>query len=231
MKKNIYHLFRWSFKFILVFMSLSIFIIFGLRYFNPPISSFMIQAKIQSNADRVTQKWVSFEDMSPYIKIAVIASEDQKFFEHHGFDIESIKKAWVDIQQGKRIRGASTISQQLAKNLFLWPSKSFFRKGMEAYFTGLIELMWSKQRILEVYLNIIEFGQGYYGVESASQAYYNVSVKNLSIKQGALLAAVLPNPHRFHVNKPSRYIIKRRDWIVQQIKQLGGKVFLNKHFQ
>jgi monofunctional biosynthetic peptidoglycan transglycosylase len=165
---------------------------------------------------------VPINKISKYLTLAVIASEDQRFIDHSGFDIEEIKRAIEESGRGKRLRGASTISQQVAKNLFLWPHKSFFRKTLEAYYTFFIELVWSKQRIIEVYLNIAEFGNKIYGVENVAYIHFNKSAININEVEAALIAAVLPNPLKYSINKPSRYLIKRRDRILQQMKLMGG---------
>ena len=169
----------------------------------------------------IRYQWVSQEKISPNAIAAVIAAEDQRFFQHSGFDIDSIYSAidtWLD---GGRLRGASTISQQVAKNLFLSPARSFWRKGFEAWFTVLIENFWSKERILEVYLNIAEFGDHLFGIEAASRHYFGVSAKQLSARQAALLAATLPSPLRYRADRPSAYMRKRQSWIMGQMKNLG----------
>lgn len=171
--------------------------------------------------------WVSMHDISPNMALAVIAAEDQKFPQHWGFDLAAIEKA-LDHNERRpsRIRGASTLTQQTAKNLFLWDGRSWLRKGLEAGLTGGIELVWTKRRILTVYLNIVELGEGVFGVEQASQRYFNKSAKRLSASEAALLAAVLPNPLRFKVDAPSGYVIQRQQWILRQMDQLGGERFL-----
>ena len=158
--------------------------------------------------------------------VAVIASEDQQFPFHTGFDFNSIREAVRASERGKRLRGASTISQQVAKNLFLWPGHSFIRKGLEAYFTVLIETLWPKERILEMYLNIAQFGDGIYGVQAAAQRFWHKPASRLSSAEAASLAAVLPNPLRLHAERPSRYVIERRDWILAQMRDLGGAAYL-----
>lgn len=165
--------------------------------------------------------WVSSKNISPQMKLAVIAAEDQLFTSHWGFDFKSLKQAIEENMQGGRLRGASTLTQQTAKNLYLWGDKSLFRKAIEAYLTILIELLWDKQRILEVYLNIIEFGPGIYGVEAASREYFRKNAAQLSSAEAALLAAVLPNPYRLRVDKPSDYVRKRSQWIKQQMGSLS----------
>jgi monofunctional biosynthetic peptidoglycan transglycosylase len=171
----------------------------------------------------VKYKWVSMENISPWAGVAVIASEDQKFPTHNGFDVEAIRKVIKDREKGKGGRGASTISQQVAKNLFLWHGRNFFRKGLEAYYTVLIETLWPKERILEVYLNVAQFGPDVFGVEKASEIYWSKSAKDIGLQEAALLAAVLPNPVRFSAVKPSGYINRRKNWIIRQSYQIGGK--------
>jgi monofunctional biosynthetic peptidoglycan transglycosylase len=171
---------------------------------------------------------VPWEEISPHVALAVIAAEDQKFPVHRGFDLEQIDRAFTDAERGRRVRGASTISQQVAKNLFLWPGRSWFRKGLEAWFTVLIELLWPKQRILEVYLNIAEFGRGVWGVEAASRRFFGRPAKSLAREQAALLAAVLPNPKRFRAEAPSAYVKRRQAWILGQMQSLGGTAYLDR---
>ncbi|AEF47539.1 Monofunctional biosynthetic peptidoglycan transglycosylase [Serratia sp. AS12] len=171
--------------------------------------------------------WVSMDDISPQMALAVMAAEDQKFPEHWGFDVAAIEKALShNERRPTRIRGASTLSQQTAKNLFLWDGRSWLRKGLEAGLTSGIELVWTKRRILTVYLNIVEFGDGVFGVEEASQRFFNKPAKRLTASEAALLAAVLPNPHRFKASAPSGYVIQRQQWIMRQMRQLGGEGFL-----
>jgi len=165
--------------------------------------------------------WVSIDKISKNLQLAVVSSEDQNFLSHHGFDFEAIEKAMENNNKGKRIRGASTISQQTAKNVFLWPQRSWLRKGLEVYFTFLIELIWSKERIMEVYLNSIEMGNGIYGAEAASQYWFKKSAVQLSREEAAAIAAVLPNPRVYKANPASRYIQSRIQWIVQQMSYFG----------
>jgi len=160
--------------------------------------------------------------MSPNIRLAVMASEDQLFPDHNGFDIKSIKKALAKNKKSKRVRGASTISQQVAKNVFLWQGRSWFRKGMEVYFTFMIELLWSKQRILEVYLNVSEMGKGIFGIEAAAQTYFKKSAKKLTRTEAAMIAACLPNPKKYQVKPPSNYVNRRYPWILSQMNNLEG---------
>lgn len=178
---------------------------------------------------KLEHDWVSIDEISLNMPNAVIASEDQLFMEHNGFDIEGIVKAFKHNQRKKKIRGGSTISQQTAKNVFLFPSRTYLRKGLEAYFTVLIEFFWSKERIMEVYLNTIEMGDGIYGVEMASQIYYNKPAADLSKSQAALIAACLPNPRKFKVDNPTSYILNRKEKVKKQMRALSDEYrFLRK---
>ncbi len=202
-----------------------------LRWFTPMTSAMMLEARVQAwaaqqRSSRIDFQWASLEQISPHAAIAVIASEDQLFPFHAGFDFNSIREAVRASERGKRLRGASTISQQVAKNMFLWSGHSFVRKGLEAYFTVLIEWLWPKERILEMYLNIAQFGDGIYGVQAAAQRFWHTPALRLSSAQAALLAAVLPNPERLHAERPSRYVLQRRDWILGQMRALGGDAYL-----
>ena len=203
-----------------------------LRWFPPPSSAFMLQRQFTvlsaSPCERVDYQWQPWAELSLPTAVAVIAAEDQHFPEHFGFDVEAIVAAIKERQAGKRIRGASTISQQVAKNLFLWSGQSWLRKGIEVWLTGWIELVWPKQRILEVYLNIAQFGACLYGVQAAAQQYFNRNAKALTRHQSALLAAVLPNPVRYQVARPSGYIRTRQRWILKQMRQLGGVEYLQR---
>jgi monofunctional biosynthetic peptidoglycan transglycosylase len=202
-----------------------------LRWVPPPTSAFMIngfvQARLAHDAGwRLDYRWTPYERISRHAKLAVIASEDQKFAFHPGFDFEAIDAAIKERERGRRLRGASTITQQVAKNLFLWPGPSFVRKGLEAYLTMLIELCWPKQRILEVYLNVAEFGQGIYGVGAAAPRFFRTDPAHVSQAQGALLAAVLPNPRKLRVDHPSAYLYRRQAWIIEQMNALGGAGYI-----
>jgi monofunctional glycosyltransferase len=202
-----------------------------LRWFNPLTSAVMTEARVSAWAEqqhdyRTDFRWASLEQISPHVAIAVIASEDQLFPFHAGFDFNSIREAVRASERGKRLRGASTISQQVAKNLFLWSGHSFVRKALEAYFTVLIEALWPKERILEMYLNIAQFGDGIYGVGAAAERFWHQPALALSSSEAALLAAVLPNPLRLHAERPSRYVLQRRDWILGQMRDLGGAAYL-----
>lgn len=174
--------------------------------------------------------WVSMDAISPWMGLAVIAAEDQKFPEHWGFDVQAIEKALSHNERNEnRIRGASTLSQQTAKNLLLWDGRSWLRKGLEAGLTVGIETVWSKKRVLTVYLNIAEFGEGVFGVEAASQRYFHKPASRLTMSEAALLAAVLPNPLRFKADAPSGYVRSRQAWILRQMRQLGGESFMTRH--
>ena len=202
------------------------------RWVPLPCSSLMIQRQVASllwqkdKEYRFRYRWVGLESISPYAPLAVIASEDQKFFDHMGFDFDAIEKAWEHNLRRKRVHGASTISQQVAKNLFLWPGRSFIRKGMEVYFTLLLEGLWPKRRILEVYLNVAEFGPGIFGIEAASQAYFHKSAAKLNSAEAAILAAILPSPLRSSAARPSGYISQRAWQIQQQMRLMGGTASL-----
>jgi monofunctional biosynthetic peptidoglycan transglycosylase len=197
-----------------------------LRWVDPPTSAFMLRDRSiawwqDDKAFHFQHDWVAWANISSQAKLAVIASEDQKFAEHFGFDLDSINTALEDRRKGGRTRGASTLSQQVAKNLFLWPGQSWVRKGLEAWFTLLIETCWTKQRILEVYLNVAEFGKGVYGVGAASDAFFHKPAARLSAPDAALLAAVLPSPKRFRVTAASTYVRKRQQWILGQMRAIA----------
>ena len=195
------------------------------RFINPPITLLMIQRNWERKANdkpgKIEKKWVKFDDISDNMKRAAVSAEDQLFLQHMGFDINAIEKAYANNTKGKKMRGGSTISQQTAKNVFLWSSRSFVRKGFEAYFTLLIELLWSKERILEVYLNVIEMGDGIYGAEAAAQAYYGKSCNQMSKGEASLLAACFPNPIRWTPNKSTGYIRHRQYLIMRNMRRLG----------
>lgn len=165
------------------------------------------------------KEWVGLDKISPLVALAVITSEDQKFEEHAGFDFEAIEKAqkYNERKKGKKVKGASTISQQTAKNVFLWPTRSYIRKGFEVYFTFLIEVIWSKERIMEVYLNVIEMGNGIYGIEAASQYYFHKPALKINSSEAALIAACLPNPLKWSPAKPTAYILKKQRWILRHM--------------
>jgi monofunctional biosynthetic peptidoglycan transglycosylase len=206
-------------------------IVVALRWVDPPTTAFMLRDRIGAvlagePGYEFRHEWRDWDRISPYAALAVVAAEDQKFPQHRGFDLEQIDKALADRERGRRVRGASTISQQVAKNLFLWPGQSWFRKGLEAGLTVLIELAWPKQRVLEVYLNVAEFGRGTWGVQAASRRYFGRDADRLTRSQAALLAAVLPAPKRYSVVAPGPYVRKRQAWIERQMKSLGGPAYL-----
>lgn len=205
--------------------AMSVLSVVAFRFIPIPLTPLMVIRSFQSilDGEKPTWKyeWVSDKHISKHLKRAVVASEDQRFFEHWGFDLHEIKKATKENKRRKKPRGASTISQQTAKNVFLWPASSWFRKGLEVYFTALIELFWSKDRILEVYLNVIETGPGIYGAEAVANAHFNTSASKLTRIQSARIAATLPNPIRFSSKHPSAYILKRQDQILKQMQNIA----------
>lgn len=211
--------------------ALSVLLVLLLRWVPPLTSAFMLaergSALLEGDFEyRNDYRWVPLERISPHAAMAAIAAEDQQFPFHAGFDFESIRKAVQHNAKSKRKRGASTISQQVAKNLFLWSGRSWARKGLEVWFTVLIETLWPKERILEVYLNIAEMGRGVFGVEAAAQRFYGKSAARLTRREAATLAAVLPNPKRFKAVAPSPYVQRRRETIMAQMRALGGPGFL-----
>ncbi len=215
------------------FLIYSLLIVLLFKWINPPTTAFIQNTDrnsklLRTNFDVSEIKWISFNKISKNVVLAVIASEDQRFLSHHGFDVTEIEKAIQDKMKGKRLRGASTISQQVAKNLFLWSGKNYFRKLAESYYTLLLELFWSKRRIIEVYLNIAEFGKNVYGVGKASKLFYHKPASKLNRYDAALLAAVLPNPIKFKISNPSRYLRLRQNEIMDQMNQLGGISFIKK---
>ncbi len=224
-------LLKWFLIVLLAWLLLTATPVLLLRWLRPLTSAVMLEAAAQAWAAqdhgyRTDFEWVSLEQISPHAAIAVIASEDQLFPFHAGFDFDSIREAVRESERGRRLRGASTISQQVAKNLFLWSRHSLVRKGLEAYFTVLIEALWPKERILEMYLNVAQFGNGVYGVQAAAERFWHKPARRLTSADAALLAAVLPNPLRLHADRPSRYVLSRRDWILDQMRMLGGPEYL-----
>jgi monofunctional biosynthetic peptidoglycan transglycosylase len=213
-------------KVILWFVTTSVIWVLAYRFINPPITFLMVQRNWERKADgkksKLEKKWVDFENISDNMKKAAVTAEDQLFLKHLGFDVSAMEKAFDNnLKGGKTIKGGSTISQQTAKNVFLWPGRSYVRKAFEAYFTLLIEVFWSKERILEVYLNVIEMGDGIYGAEAASQTYYGHSCSKMTRSEAALLAACFPNPIRWNPNKATPYILKKKYWIMRNMKRLG----------
>jgi monofunctional biosynthetic peptidoglycan transglycosylase len=206
--------------------------VLSLRWIDPPTSAFMLEARAEAlwhgeHDYRTRYQWVPLEAISPQAAIAVIASEDQQFPFHFGFDFKSIREAVRAHERGHKLRGASTISQQVAKNLFLWSGQSFVRKALEAMLTLMLESMWPKERILEIYLNVAEFGRGIYGVQAAARAYFHKDAARLNSADSALLAVVLPNPRLYRVDAPSRFVLAQRDWTLKQMANLGGPAYLS----
>lgn len=231
---------KWIKRIVLGFIILSVASVLLFKWVPVPYTFYMYQRCVQQKLDGETMKlyrdWVPLDEISPYIQLAVVCAEDQNYLKHNGFDYGAIRKALKFNekmeQKGKsKRRGASTISQQTAKNVFLWHGRSWIRKGFEVYFTFLIETFWSKERIMEVYLNVIEFGNGVYGVEAASHEYLNKSAKKLTAKNAALMAVVLPNPRKFSIQNPSPYTRKRQAWCLQQMKFWGLELDYDKEIE
>jgi len=222
------HLLSYAIKFFIYFFVISIVWVVVLKFVPVWVTPFMITRKFEAFREdedtEIHKDWESYDNISKEVALAVVASEDQNFPKHWGFDFDEIYDAMTE--KRKRARGASTISQQVAKNVFLWHGRSYIRKGLEVYFTVLIELIWDKQRILEVYLNVAEMGKMTFGVEAASQRFYKKSAKNLTRYEAARIAAVLPNPIRFSIKNPSAYVNKRTNQIVRQMKYLGGRNYI-----
>jgi len=223
-KGNSNTILRFLFKVLLWFFAISIFWVLAYRFINPPVTWLMVQRGFERKAVgkewKMEKNWLSLVELSSNLKKAAIAGEDANFLTHNGFDFEAIEEAYQKNQVGKKMRGGSTISQQTAKNVFLWPGRSYVRKGFEAYFTILIELLWGKERILEVYLNVIETGDGVYGADAATRLYYGKSAESLTKRQAALLIAVLPNPLRWSPAKPTRYIYHKQILILANMRIL-----------
>jgi monofunctional biosynthetic peptidoglycan transglycosylase len=206
---------------LLVWLALSFSAVLALRWVTPPFTAIMLEQP--GSLSKLEYSWVDAKAIASSAARAAMAAEDQRFLEHHGIDFVSLDRALADYRDGDGLRGASTITQQVAKNLFLWQGRSFVRKGLEAYFALLIELLWSKQHILETYLNIAEFGPGVFGVEAAAQRFFGVPASRLTAPQAALLAAVLPNPHRFNAARPSGYVRSRQSSILTQMRLLESR--------
>lgn len=214
--------FSFIFKLLLGLFLFSILLVVIYKWVPVPFTNLMVIRYFENPEEDIRHDWVPMEEISNNLKMAVIASEDQNFPNHNGFDFAAIEKAMEENKSGGRVRGASTISQQTAKNVFLWPQRSWFRKGLEVYFTFWIELLWSKERILEVYLNSIEMGKGVYGAEAAAKAWFGKSAANLTAYEAAAIAAILPNPREYRANPSSNFIQRRQDWIVRQMRNLGA---------
>ena len=217
---------NWTGRIVAVVFLLSVLLVTAYTLFPVPFTPLMViragESVLQGKSPIWNRDWVSLDEVSEKMQLAVIAAEDARFFDHSGFDFEAIEKALTFNQKStRRMRGGSTITQQVAKNVFLWPARSWFRKGAEAYLTVLIELLWSKRRIMEVYLNVVEFGDGVYGVEAASQKYFHKPASKLNGSEAALLASVLPNPRRFLVTKPSGYVRFRQSMIQRRSRNVS----------
>lgn len=226
MKKSLRWIGKAMLRLGLIFIAASLGLVLLYRFVPVPATPLMIirwveNAGTKAESNPIHKKWVPAASISKHAFQAVYTAEDQLFQEHRGFDWQSMKRAWESNKQGKKIRGGSTISQQTAKNVFLWPKRSYLRKALEAYFTALIELFWSKERILEVYLNVVEMGPGIYGIEAASNHYYTKSASMLARQEAARIAAILPNPRSYSVKNPSPYIQKRQAWILRQMTNLA----------
>ncbi|WP_417888400.1 monofunctional biosynthetic peptidoglycan transglycosylase [Xanthomarina gelatinilytica] len=218
-------IFKFIFKLLLWQLVFSIGMVFLYKWVPVPVTPLMVIRSVENYQDQKPMgwkhDWVSLDQISKNLQLAVICSEDQNFLKHNGFDVEAIEKAYLDNKKGKRIKGASTISQQTAKNVFLWTQRSWFRKGLEVYFTFLIESIWSKERIMEVYLNSIEMGPGIYGAEAAAIYWYKKPASKLSQYESASIAAILPNPLKYKANPATNYIERRKIWIVRQMGYFG----------
>ncbi|SDK80907.1 monofunctional biosynthetic peptidoglycan transglycosylase [Salinimicrobium catena] len=217
--------FRFILKLIGWFLLITVLWVLLYKWVPVPATPLMVIRYFEHPEEALKHDWVAMEEISPNLQLAVVASEDQNFLNHNGFDYAAIQKAIKENKSGKRTRGASTISQQTAKNAFLWPHRSWVRKGFEVYFTFLIELFWSKERILEVYLNSIEMGRGVYGAEAASKFWFGKSAAQLTAYEAAALAAILPNPREYRASPASSYIQHRKNWIVRQMQNLGRLKF------
>jgi len=220
-------------RLVLGFVILSVVSVIIFRWVPVPITPLMVIRSIEQKMDgkkmKMEHDWVPLEEISPKLQLAVVCSEDQNYLKHFGFDWGAIEKAMKENEEGKRMRGASTITQQTAKNVFLWPGRSYIRKAFEVWFTLLIEIFWSKERIMEVYLNSIEMGDGVYGAEAAAQHWYKKKAIKLTKDDAAGIAAVLPNPRKYRANPPTNYITKRKVWIKQQMNYWGNKLDYNKY--
>ncbi len=217
--------FRLLTRIVLGFLIISILSTLLFRFIPVPATPLMIIRYFEMEDGKIDKDWKSLEEISINLPLAVVTAEDQKFEEHFGFDLDAIEKAvkYNEKHKGKKVKGASTISQQTAKNVFLWPGRSWLRKGLEVYFTFLIEILWSKERIMEMYLNVIEMGPGVYGAEAAAHYYFDKPAAKLTKSESATIAAILPNPIRWSASKPTRYIIKKRNWILRHMGKIELK--------
>ena len=211
---------KWLLRLVLLVIGLTLLLTLPLRWIDPPGSAFMLIERFTSSHE-IKHHWVPLNEISPELALAVIAAEDQNFPNHYGFDLREIRAAVEFHRQGGRLRGASTISQQLARNLYLWPHRSWARKGLELWFTMPLELFLPKQRVLEIYLNVVEFGVGIYGAEAAAQHHFGKSARALTRAEAALLASVLPAPKHLDASRPGEYLIERQRWVMGQMNNLG----------
>ncbi len=223
---------RWLVRLPLLLVAFSVLQVAALRFIDPPFSMFMLNRQLVAWTEgdwsfRIAHDGRDLDEISPYLPLAMVAAEDQNFPDHSGFDFKAIEKARKNNARGRRVRGASTISQQVAKNLFLWSGRSWVRKGIEAWYTVLIETLWPKRRILEMYANYAEFGDGVYGAQAAARTYFRKDARNLSAAESARLAAVLPSPRRYSVNRPGPYVQRRSNAIQRQMRALGGPGYLS----
>lgn len=226
-------IFKILLRIVIVFLLLSAFSVLLFRWVPVPITPLMlircVEQKSRGEKMVLRHDWVALEQISPKLQLAVVCSEDQNYLKHYGFDFDAIEKAMKTNENGGKLRGASTISQQTAKNVFLWPGRSYLRKGFEVYFTLLIELLWSKERIMEVYLNSIEMGKGVYGAEAAADYWFHKQAKDLSKAESAAIAAILPAPLRYSANPAGPYVEKRKNWISRQMSFWGNQLDYEKY--
>lgn len=223
---------RWLWKLPLLLVVISIAQVLVLRFIDPPFSMFMAARQLQAWGagdwrQRIAYDWRDLDKMAASVPAALVAAEDQNFAIHNGFDFKAIEKARNNNARGRKVRGGSTISQQLAKNLFLWSGRSWVRKGIEAWYTTLIEALWPKWRILEMYANVVEFGDGVYGAQAAARSYFGKDAARLSSAESARLAAVLPNPKHYKVRNPGPYVQRRGNAIQRQMRQIGGDSYVH----
>jgi monofunctional biosynthetic peptidoglycan transglycosylase len=232
MKNLLTKLMRIFWKLSLWFVAISIASVILFRWLPVFVTPLMLKRCVEQKMDgedmKLNKTWKALSEISPHLQLAVVCSEDQNFLNHHGFDYSAIKKAIEKNKKSKRKRGASTISQQVAKNVFLWDGRNWLRKGFEVYFTFLIELFWSKERIMEVYLNVIEMGDGIYGAEAAAQEYFHTSALKMSKRQAATIASILPSPLKYNAKNPSPFLQGRINWTLQQMGFWGGKLDYDK---
>ncbi len=219
---------RMLWRAVLIVLLLSVALVLPFRWINPPVSMVMLERSWQQRGNdyHIKKQWLSWDEIPRHAALAAVVSEDQNFPKHYGFDLKAIQKAFAERERRGSLRGASTISQQVARNMYLWTGRSWVRKGLEVWFTGLVELCWPKQRILEVYLNIAEWGDGVFGVGAASRYHFGIPAANLSSRQSALLASSLPSPLRYNPAAPAPHLIERANWNLSQQRRLGGNSWL-----